>query len=1087
MERYLWYVDGNLKDSSSSYNTSFIDSGLYRITLGIETYYHCLDSFHQNIFIYPSPSISLSHNLQCEQRDIDFRFTEGLYISKKFNWDFGDGSISTQKSTSYQYNGIGTFSPKLHLEFTDSSQCVFNLDSITIKPSPISDFYIFGDTNQCFKDNNVCIVIMGNESDIAKRTIVWGDGISENNFTFNDSVLCHHYSDTFGGLYTINLEVVDSFGCFSSTKKDSVVLIYRDFQIDFLPPDTIGCFSTEIQLFFTTNKTLSEVDSLRWDFGDGGTNFDDFNPIYTYNSDSTFDISLWAKDSFGCKDSVVKTRAVTNVFFEIDAKIDSSLSSFCRNSNQIYFSQTPYPNASVQWEWDEVVDTISLGWTPIKRYRNPGKFVPEITVTFGKCEIKKSLDTVIVRGPRALLSRIDNRYQCQITDTVYFTNGSIFEGNESRLAFWDFADPIAPACTTNYSKGINIDSNCRYSTDSLFTKHWYTPGTERCFVPQLIAYDTVSGCADTIRYGIPLMAPKADKDLTFSNPRNGLIINRDETRIGRNDDYAFVVNLSQTQPSCGRQRWYIMWDSLRAAESGNFDSHWQRGRYQYTDTQYYNFSNKPADKDGFVTIGLVIQNGLDTNDNVCRDTAWYHHFLKFEMYDPEFISDYDSTQHYCQNTSFTFRIKDTSQQHLDSVIWSWGDGTFDFTTDSFFRPINKKYDSGGNFVVRLTAITKNGCRSSWQQFIKVGYRANYNVALNAPFLNVCKGDQVPIFFNVNYPLDINLFWADSNRALIGKESLRFDFDDGLGFRTISYPISYQFNISGIHQVFIEIKDSFGCMDTFQTPNYNVKYLESSISLNQDTFVCAQNISFTSKITQFDSSSSKFQDTTGLISYRWNFGFSQNENIFANPTTFLREGNYQVRLIVENDIGCKDTVYKPFVVTGPIAYFSILGDSIGCQPYSIAFKNESIGASSYIWRFNDGSGSSLNTSSDTVFDFLYRNYGKFSPFLIARGNYVRNGIPITCTNTFPDTITPGFREIEILETPIPRFNYSTNCFTRTTRFFNRSLVDSTTISSVFWDYGDGNSSSEFNPTHQYTDTGRYIVKLICFSANGCVVS
>ena len=37
----------------------------------------------------------------------------------------------------------------------------------------------------------------------------------------------------------------------------------------------------------------------------------------------------------------------------------------------------------------------------------------------------------------------------------------------------------------------------------------------------------------------------------------------------------------------------------------------------------------------------------------------------------------------------------------------------------------------------------------------------------------------------------------------------------------------------------------------------------------------------------------------------------------------------------------------------------------------------------------------------------------------------------------------------------------------------------------WDFGDGASSTDINPVHAYTDTGRFTVTLISTSTIGCI--
>jgi len=51
---------------------------------------------------------------------------------------------------------------------------------------------------------------------------------------------------------------------------------------------------------------------------------------------------------------------------------------------------------------------------------------------------------------------------------------------------------------------------------------------------------------------------------------------------------------------------------------------------------------------------------------------------------------------------------------------------------------------------------------------------------------------------------------------------------------------------------------------------------------------------------------------------------------------------------------------------------------------------------------------------------------------------------------------------------------------TTTFYNQS----SDAIQYFWDYGDGNGSMEFQPTHTYQDSGRFVVELVAVDENGC---
>ncbi len=61
---------------------------------------------------------------------------------------------------------------------------------------------------------------------------------------------------------------------------------------------------------------------------------------------------------------------------------------------------------------------------------------------------------------------------------------------------------------------------------------------------------------------------------------------------------------------------------------------------------------------------------------------------------------------------------------------------------------------------------------------------------------------------------------------------------------------------------------------------------------------------------------------------------------------------------------------------------------------------------------------------------------------------------------------------------PKFAYKTKGLTAT--FTNKTIGE---FESVRWDFGDGTSSTETNPTHQYTEKGMYVFTLTAINAAG----
>lgn len=1081
-KQIYWFANNSLMDSGAFISHSFTDTGQVKISAHIVTVEGCSDSFEKTITVYPTPEIQSDKSSSCIEQDLNFSLKAGLVPSVKYKWNFGDGSISSQAAPKYQYTKGGIYSVTLLMTYADSSTCLTGGDSLTISNKPNTNFKLLTDSIQCFQGNQFCFEFVGREKNLSYRSVIFGDGNQNNVFSLTDTTLCYSYNDTTGGIYSVTYEAIDSNGCSNTTTIDSMIELHPKIRLGFYHNNTFGCFSTAVSFTNTSNTTPPRITKFKWDFGDSTYDSTAWSPGHTYTDNGIFSVSLQVEDDKGCQVSTTYNNIIQNVNYNVDAYLDSVVS-FCRSDNKLFYKQTPITGGSINWFWTDA-DT-SYTWSVSKHYYNPGTYYPRVHISVYGCVKDTVFDTITIVGPRALASNIINRYQCQIKDTIYFTNSSLYDFNKSRSTFWDFGDSYAPACTSNLAQGINVGLNCRYSTDSILTKHFYTPGKEQCYYTKLVVSDTVLGCADSTYIALPLMPPKADIDLSILPPRAGMSLNHSRSCLSEDDDKinVLVLNLNQTQPACTRQRWWVMWDSLGARQSGSFDSHWE----SYADSHYYTFANKPADPNGFVTIGLIIENGRDSNNNVCRDTAWYHDFLQFEMFDPDFDSDYDSTVQYCKGTEFTFRLKDTIQNSLSQVRWDWDDGTVDLlTSGNLTAPIKHKFKSSKWYNITVTVWTDSGCVATHTKRIKVGYYTDFSLIDPNNGGAFCKNDPIQLIPEIQYINGFNYPWNDSSRIKSGKEKIRWNMGDGQGYQDLGLPpFSYSYSKGGIYNVSIAVEDSAGCLDTITKVNaVTIKHIQTKIETNLDSFVCAQAIQFNSLISKYDSTSPFPQDTLGNIVYKWEFGNGISNNALPNPLVMLKEGMYKIKLSATNDIGCKDSVSKDIVVIGPKAEYEFMSDSIGCQPLVMTFKNKSTGASNYIWRYRDSSGNVLNTGSLADINFTYPQFGKYYPYLTAQGTYVKNGATITCSSVFPDSMPIPFREITVLEIPKPDFQHVTNCFTKTTQFTNKTYIGTSTLSSVKWDFGDGNSSTDNDPIHQYNDTGRFNVTLIAFSANGC---
>ncbi len=166
----------------------------------------------------------------------------------------------------------------------------------------------------------------------------------------------------------------------------------------------------------------------------------------------------------------------------------------------------------------------------------------------------------------------------------------------------------------------------------------------------------------------------------------------------------------------------------------------------------------------------------------------------------------------------------------------------------------------------------------------------------------------------------------------------------------------------------------------------------------------------------------------------------------------RVGFYFLAVLVLTGFGllsCDDDDDNGIEVGDPKAEFDVSEDRF--EPETFHFTNKSWYYDSLKWEFGDG-----NTSKEEEPSHSYSEAGVYTVKLtVMRGD-------------LNDTAT---RELTVL--PDADFNYSVD-------EDDLSLVHFTNNSwyyeSVEWDFGDGNTSTEESPSHQYEEAGTYTVEL-----------
>ena len=147
---------------------------------------------------------------------------------------------------------------------------------------------------------------------------------------------------------------------------------------------------------------------------------------------------------------------------------------------------------------------------------------------------------------------------------------------------------------------------------------------------------------------------------------------------------------------------------------------------------------------------------------------------------------------------------------------------------------------------------------------------------------------------------------------------------------------------------------------------------------------------------------------------------------------------------------------------PVAAFSAPADPTICAGETVSFSNTSANASSYYWQFENGFPA---TSTDVHPVISYFISGAFDVTLHA--------IEGADTNTTTQTIT-----VNVAEQPYADFVSSAPVYwPDSVVFFTNSSANA---SDYFWDFGDGNYSTDSNPWNNYSQSGTFNVMLVAYN-------
>lgn len=248
----------------------------------------------------PPPTASfLAQSSSCIDNPVKFSLNvvNGNRPVISYQWDFGDGTTSTEKEPSHTFisEGIKTVS----LSVKNDVACVSNVYQlpINILKQPQASFSISNTscsqtatqfTDQSVLNNNVPIYLWD-----------FGDGS-----TSTEKNPSHIYQKN--GNYTIKLILKTEANCESTFQLSKI--IFDSPQADFEDPN--ACARDNI--IFKAINTSSDIVTYQWDFGDGKSATGKNTPPHQFATPGTYIVTLKVISSNNCDLTVKKTIVISS-------------------------------------------------------------------------------------------------------------------------------------------------------------------------------------------------------------------------------------------------------------------------------------------------------------------------------------------------------------------------------------------------------------------------------------------------------------------------------------------------------------------------------------------------------------------------------------------------------------------------------------------------------------------------------------------------------------------------------------------------------------------------------------------------------
>jgi gliding motility-associated-like protein len=318
--------------------------------------------------------------------------------------------------------------------------------------------------------------------------------------------------------------------------------------------------------------------------------------------------------------------------------------------------------------------------------------------------------------------------------------------------------------------------------------------------------------------------------------------------------------------------------------------------------------------------------------------------------------------------------------------------------------------------------------------------------------------EVPVAgFNITSPAEQclrNNQFTFNNTSTITTGTITYNWNMGDGNTYTTANPTHSYTQTGVYNIRLLVTSGNGCVDSM------IRQVRLNPSPNAVATVDKDSRCFYNNAFAFTNSSTV--EAGAVLSYYWDMADGNSYNTRDIVHSYAVPGLFNVRLLLNTDRGCTDSIFIPVNVNPtPKAGFTVNNAQQCFGGNDFILTNTTTiewGAVNYNWEFGDG-----NTGTGLHVNHSYANPGTYRIKMLASSDS-------SCADS-------AYRDVEVLPYPFADFFVrEPACINQDVLVVNKAINNTSSTLTYLWDFGNSHTETVRSPAYAYPAPGTYNLTL-----------